>query len=514
MPHVDKVMVTNLAVLRDKYRQRFAGVREALRGMIAADAARGLTTRLIGLDDARAMAGTRGRAVTDPLDPRQAKDAIDALCRHWRPDYVLILGAPDVVPHQDLSNPVYAPDDDDDRVVPSDLPYACEEPYGRDIARFRGPTRVVGRLPDLNGLADARYFSRVLRTAARHRRRPAGAYEACFGLTALPWRKSTALSLKQIFSADRVLHRSPPEGPAWRPAQLGPLTHFINCHGAPADTHFYGQREDGYPKAMRADLLPGKIREGAVIAAECCYGAQLHDPAITGGQMGICNAYLGEGAYAFFGSSTIAYGPSEGNGSADLITQFFVQRVLAGASTGRAVLEARLKFVLQSTHLDPTDLKTLGQFHLLGDPSVHVVGRATHALQRTRAYAKVFDGRAEAVSRGQRRQRLVRDGAMLGATSGAARPNAGLRVPPRVRRALEQAVRDSGLRPGRLFPFAVCDPAPRVLGRRRLRGTTPTAFYALTASRRARGGAGPRRVIVVATVQGGRIVRLRRLHAR
>ncbi len=87
-------------------------------------------------------------------------------------------------------------------------------------------------------------------------------------------------------------------------------------------------------------------------------------------------------------------------------------------------------------------------------------------------------------------------------------------MPAAVRRALERSVRDSGLRPGRLFAFGVGDPAPRVLGRRRLRGTTPTAYYALTASRRGRGGVGTRRVIVVATVQDGRIVRLRRLHGR
>jgi len=35
------------------------------------------------------------------------------------------------------------------------------------------------------------------------------------------------------------------------------------------------------------------------------------------GQAGICSTYLADGAYGCCGSTTIAYGPSEGNGQAD-----------------------------------------------------------------------------------------------------------------------------------------------------------------------------------------------------
>ena len=83
------------------------------------------------------------------------------------------------------------------------------------------------------------------------------------------------------------------------------------------------------------------------------------------------SAILFEGAYGYFGSSTIAYGPAEGNGAADLITQYFLLAMLDGASLGRAALLARQRFVQQTAELDPMDLKTLGQFNLLGDPSVH-----------------------------------------------------------------------------------------------------------------------------------------------
>ena len=120
-----------------------------------------------------------------------------------------------------------------------------------------------------------------------------------------------------------------------------------------------------------------------MVAAECCYGAELYDPAVADGHAGICNTYLAEGAYGFFGSSTIAYGPPEGNGQADLICQYFLERVLPGASLGRAALEARQRFVRAGTRCSiRSDLKTLAQFSLLGDPSIHPVGRAPNALGR------------------------------------------------------------------------------------------------------------------------------------
>src|SRR4029453_14340311 len=105
---------------------------------------------------------------------------------------------------------------------------------------------------------------------------------------------------------------------------------------------------------------------GAGAAVECCYGAQLYDSVTLSLPLPICQRYLIQGAYGYFGSSTIAYGPEEGNGAADLITQYFLLAILDGASLGRAALQARQQFVQQTGELDPVDLKTLGQFNLLG----------------------------------------------------------------------------------------------------------------------------------------------------
>ena len=119
---VDKVIVTNLTALKAKY--GLAGlqkVQAAVQELITSDQRRGLTTRLYLLNDATSMKQVNAVQVAKAADPKQNKDAIDAICRALMPDYLMILGAIDVVPHQDLENPMYSPDDPD-KFAFGDLP--------------------------------------------------------------------------------------------------------------------------------------------------------------------------------------------------------------------------------------------------------------------------------------------------------------------------------------------------------------------------------------------------------
>src|SRR5262245_59144398 len=434
MARIDKLIVTNVQALRSKYGSSGVdAIRAAVDALIAADAVRGLTTRLVDIASRSQMRAVRARAVADPDVRKPNKDAIDAAYRAAMPDYLVILGSVDVVPHQSLVNPLFTddPEGDDDRHVASDLPYACEAPYSRNIRDFRGPTRVVGRLPDITGADEPSYLVRLLRTAARYQTRPREAYDAYFGLTARVWRASTGLSLRTLFGSDEAMRQSPPDGPGWRAAELRRGLHFINCHGGPSAPEFYGQRtasSDDFPVAHDTEHVQGAIRNGTVVAAECCYGAELYDPRDAEGRRGICYAYLGGGAYGFFGSSTIAYGPSSGNGWADLLCRYFLEGVLRGASLGRAVLEARHTYLLGMSVLQPEDLKTLAQFNLLGAPSLHPVGRVSQALERTRIFRRAL---AEAgllpPGRGLRRDRLLRTGLSLDDTLGSVRHEPRLR---------------------------------------------------------------------------------------
>jgi hypothetical protein len=368
----DKVIVSNRTALVAKYTGAGATrIEKAVRELIAADAKRGIKSRLVYLDDARAMRIFRGTAVNERTNARQNKQAIDAIFRATTPDYLMILGATDVVPHQDMMNPAFDPPDDPDRYAYGDLPYACDTDYSRDIATFKGPTRVVGRLPDLTGARDPSHVIALLAGAGNYPSYDVKDYGAYFGLSTQSWRKSTELSLFNIFGNSAALTLAPPDGPKHPAGRLAPLGHFINCHGGPSDPNFYGQRGNSYPVSLSSDAIKGRIKSGTVAAVECCYGAELYDSVTLSLPLPICQRYLIEGAYGYFGSSTIAYGPAEGNGTADLITQYFLLAMLDGASLGRSALLARQQFVQQTAELDPMDLKTLGQFNLLGDPSIH-----------------------------------------------------------------------------------------------------------------------------------------------
>ena len=305
-----------------------------------------------------------------------------------------------MVAQQALRNPT---PDDGDPEVPTDLPYACEAPYSRKAKDFRAPTRVVGRLPDATGASNPRALKAVIATAAKWKLRSRDHYEQFLGITARVWRGSTAMSLRNTFGTAAGLKTSPTDGPRWQQRVLDNPMHFINCHGSPMDPYFYGQRGNSYPIAHSAARLEGKVADGTVVAAECCYGAELYDAGDAGGQAGIVATYMTGGAYGFLGSSTIAYGPAEGNGAADLICQYFLQRVLRGASLGRATLEARQRFVRETSVLDPVDLKTLAQFDLMGDPSIHPVRRR----------GKAADTEPDAGARGARRANLLALGLAL-----------------------------------------------------------------------------------------------------
>src|SRR5437879_5578988 len=122
----NKVIVTNLSALQLKYSTGLQRIRDAVGRLIAADKKHGLTTLCVAIDSAADMRSVRGSPVTTASDQRQVKAAIDAVWTAYTPDYLLILGAPDVVPLQTLRNPARG---DGDANVPSDLPYACAAPY-------------------------------------------------------------------------------------------------------------------------------------------------------------------------------------------------------------------------------------------------------------------------------------------------------------------------------------------------------------------------------------------------
>ena len=115
---------------------------------------------------------------------------------------------PDVVPHQDMTNPAFDPPDDPDEFAYGDLPYACDGPYSHDIATFKGPIR--GRTPaDLTGARQPSHLIALLAVAEKYKSHDVTDYGSYFGLSTHSWRKSTAQSLFNTFgNSDKLtLHR-------------------------------------------------------------------------------------------------------------------------------------------------------------------------------------------------------------------------------------------------------------------------------------------------------------------
>lgn len=390
---MDKILIGNNKALQQKYPDGSSLIHDAVNALIRADAERGLETQYVAVDDPAMMAAFGCSAVLSADDQRGNKEAIDAIWKKSHPDYIVLIGAPDIIPHQFVNNPVFKSKEqpeDTDTQVPSDLPYACLAPYSQDIGDFQGPVRVVTRLPDVMSQKNAPPGARipnpqdmvqVLANAASAIPLTFSDYSSCLGVSHLLFHNSTEANLKLIFGESTTVQDvfDPKREDdidklfQWPPDMLDRKSHFFNCDGATVDSQYIGDNAVAHDAAF----VIGKIKPGTVMAAECCYGAELFAPDSADDPVGMANAYMLSGAYAFWGSTTIAYSPKSGNQHADLMCRFFFEEILKGASVGHAALAARQRYVQQEQTLNGVALKTLAQFIILGDASIHCIQTVT-----------------------------------------------------------------------------------------------------------------------------------------
>lgn len=369
---MDKVIVSNKAALIGKYTaDGLEKIEAAVARLVAADNGRGIKTGQVYIDAADGV----GDPVVNVQDEIGAKKAIDAITHKFNPDYLVLLGGPEIVPHISLDNPT---PQDGDPSVPSDLPYASSAPYGRSIEDFLDAGRVVSRIPAPAGGDDPEFLTKLLDRCVAHAPRPAGDYASYFAISADAWIDSTRMSLNQIFGNFKELKLAPPETHTAIDPDLAKRAHFINCHGLALQPKFFGEKDQRFPVSIEGSKLAGNIQPDTIVAAECCYGAQLYDHVVAGRGQPICLSYLENGAIGFVGSTNISYGPAAAIGAADLLAQFFWINLLKGQSLGRAFLQARQDFVRRERMSDPANLKTIGQFILLGDAAVHPCSLPEH----------------------------------------------------------------------------------------------------------------------------------------
>jgi hypothetical protein len=391
-------------------------INAAVKRWIAADAQRGIKTVHVAVDDAAAMKALGAKALSGKATAAKIKRAIDKLWGLLGADYLVLFGGDEIVPMFVVKNPSFDPGGDDDETVPTDNPYASSAAFrASKRSSYLVPDRTIGRIPDMVDDPSPVWLTDYLTTATSWVSRPASFYDPTYAICCDAWKGAGVKCVQYISAPEAGPMISPPLGNGSTTAKnrLTRRTHMIKCHGAQLDPKFYGQKGSAYPEALTSATLKPKVRSATVPAAMCCYGAQVYSPddpaAADPGEWPIASTYLRRGALGFAGSTMIAWVGVDQMMCADWIVAGYLKGVLGGASLGRAFLESKQDYVRwinqQGQAPDIADEKTLIEYVLLGDPSIHPVSAVPAAPAK--AVAAPMRRAAPALASQERRQRRV-----------------------------------------------------------------------------------------------------------
>ena len=364
-------------------------IERAVGDLCAAMAARGIAGTPLYVDDSPLLTAL-GVLPADPADPADVARVIrDVAARlSWTEEearHILILGDDGIVPFFRLPNP----SDDDDAHVLSD------HPYGAGARRSLGEARGVGRMPDV-GL-DA-LLTALSAASAAHRAIAAGGTPSlageAWGYSASIWKRAARGAYAAV-GEPRNLRLSPPLSHRDRPGPGAdgrlPRFRYFNLHGLVDSPDWFGQVDPSFPAdypPFPVALQPGDLPDpaGAVVVAECCYGAHLEGRDVADS---VALSHLAGGALAFYGATGVAYGGLDGPlVAADLLAFHLWQALREGLSAGSALARAKALLVSDAMarqgYLDGEDEKTVAGFVLYGDPSLtHATpGEVKAALDR------------------------------------------------------------------------------------------------------------------------------------
>jgi hypothetical protein len=383
--HSRKLIVTHRGRLTAKYGNNgAAAIDEAVAALGSADDARGIKTHYVHLDDAGEMKKHGSKVLSKEPTANSCKKGIDKIFTALSPDYLVLLGSDDIIPHFRVPNPTFAEEGDTDPEVPTDNPYAASPSFNATSrSSYLVSDRVIGRIPDVPGSSDPTPLLNYLHAATDTQPLSVSDFALDLLVCCDIWKKSGNACVIALAREAQNLFLSPPtvEGTASFQKRYKARLQMIKCHGAALDPHFYGQRGDDFPEVLFSSSLAGKTEAGTVIGAMCCYGAAVYDPmhpaAITPGVPSIANVFLSQSASGFVGSTSIAWVGLNELACADLIVCRFLKNVMSGFSLGAALLDSKQAFLADTSkdgrNLDAAEEKTLLQFILLGDPSLRPV---------------------------------------------------------------------------------------------------------------------------------------------
>jgi hypothetical protein len=375
-----KLSVTVKCHLERKYkRASLEKINEAIAEWIDADADRGIHTKHLAVDDSAALKALGVPPISGRITARKIKRVIDDLWKQLAPEYLVLFGGQDIVPMFVVNNPNYASRGDYDKKVLTDGPYASSFPS------YLVPDRVIGRIPDVVSDPDPAWLVDYLATATAWKAKPVSFYRETYAICCDEWIYPGKKCMRYIPKRVSDLLISPPTRDVFVAARdrLSARLHLIQCHGSPKDTKFYGKKTGGrFLQAITSATLKKRLQPATVVATGCCYGAQVFSPkdpkAQKRGQWPVASTYLRKGALGYVGSTMITLHDPSRMLWADQIVAEYLHSVLKGASIGRAFLDAKqiyLRRLIFEQHygLDVCDEKTLTEYVLLGDPSIHPV---------------------------------------------------------------------------------------------------------------------------------------------
>ncbi|MBQ9088128.1 MAG: zinc ribbon domain-containing protein [Lentisphaeria bacterium] len=279
-----------------------------------------------------------------------------------RPKYCFILGNENIVDFMVWENK--SPDDDVN--VFSDLPYAslnCNSPWEGQRYDFTEIMR-VGRLTTYEGETFAqfeRYFYNVMNTAEK----VSSIIPYC--LSAYEWKEESQHEFSTI--SESLIDTSPEttDNIVQQKFENNTNLFFFNLHGSDKTKFWYGQKNNKYPEALSPSAL--KNHSAAYfLGVEACYGANYANN--ISAENSILQMALQTKCLAFLGSSKIAYGTSEPEGScADIVVGEFIRHISKGESAGDAYVYG-LEKLFSDDDISDAEIKTFAEFALYGDPSV------------------------------------------------------------------------------------------------------------------------------------------------
>ena len=178
-------------------------------------------------------------------------------------------------------------------------------------------------------------------------------------------------------------------------------------------------------------------------------------------------------------------------------------------------LQARHDFVQRYTTLDPVDQKTLAQFTLLGDPSIHAVEPVAPTILAPMKRVKSVSAEKLLLGRADRRHHLLTTGLSLANLVRVAVQSAKRKPTGSVKRVLDELARKTKVPAKDVLSFSIRNPAGSLLGKALAVGLAQaTAYYVMSRDVTTKKCPTKRLVVLVAKEENGKIVSYEEYHSR